>query len=550
MTSDMTFKSMNILIVIPARGGSKGIPRKNLRSLVGAPLISYSIKTGLQSKYRPDVYVSSDDDEILSVAAKLGAKIHLRDSSIAQDATTLDPVIYDAYQYAQSKENKIYDIVVTLQPTSPLLKRKTLDDAIAALLHDPSLETVIAARDDTHLTWRKEGDRFVPNYQKRLNRQFLTPTFREAGSFLITRSSIMSENNRIGTNVHLVLLSGGEAIDIDTFEDWNLCEYFIKRKKVLFVVSGYSEIGLGHVYNTLILANDMLGHDVHFLVDKKSDLAFDKISSHNYQVQQQQCDSLIDDIIQISPDLIINDLLDTSEQYIQQLKKSGFKVINFEDLGEGTQHADIVINAIYPESHTLPNHYYGPDYFVLRDEFVLTPQKVIDEKVTSVLLTFGGVDPANLTLKVLKSIYSYCLENEIAIHVVAGFGYDQYESLAEFSNIHLHRNTKCISDHMIAADLIFTSAGRTVYEVASLGVPAIVMAQNSREMTHFFANENHGFLNLGLGSEVNEEIIYEHFKHLCNDSALRHLMSCKMKQIDLRGGRQRVQQLIRSLMEE
>ena len=90
----MTIKK-NILVVIPARGGSKGIPRKNLRLLGEKPLIYYSIKNALQSKYNLDVFISSEDEEILNTAHKFGAKTHRRYLSISDDKTTLDPVIYD-----------------------------------------------------------------------------------------------------------------------------------------------------------------------------------------------------------------------------------------------------------------------------------------------------------------------------------------------------------------------------------------------------------------------------------------------------------------------
>jgi spore coat polysaccharide biosynthesis predicted glycosyltransferase SpsG len=103
---------------------------------------------------------------------------------------------------------------------------------------------------------------------------------------------------------------------------------------------------------------------------------------------------------------------------------------------------------------------------------------------------------------------------------------------------------------MVTADLIFTSAGRTVYEVASLGVPAIVLSQNAREQTHFFASEQHGFVNLGMGNCVSETQIREEFNCLCDGFEKRQIMSSRMKQVDLRGGRQRVQRLIRNILEE
>ncbi len=540
---------MNILVVIPARGGSKGIPRKNLRALANKPLVYYSIQVSLASKYNPDVYVSSDDDEILSISKQVGAKTIKRDLQIAKDTTTLDPVIYDAYKQAKKLENKQYNLIITLQPTSPLLKTSSLDEAINILISRNEIETVIAAADDTHLTWKKEDEKFLPNYKARVNRQYLTPVFKETGAFLITRSSVISEGNRIGKNVELYLLGNGEKIDIDTYEDWNLCEYYLKRKKILFVVSGYQEIGLGHVYNTLLIANDILNHNIEFLVDSKSQLAYEKIASKNYTVHMQENENIADDIKYLNPNIVINDRLDTKVSYILELKSLGMKIVNFEDLGAGAKEADLVINAIYPEKEIFPNHYFGHDYFILRDEFTLSSPRKISKVVKNVLLTFGGVDPNNYTFKVLESIYDYCLNKNINISVVAGFGYQNYKTLQSFKGILINKNVINISEHMKNADIIFTSAGRTIYEIASLNIPAIVLAQNERELSHFFASEEYGFTNLGLGYNVSNEKILEVFSYLVNSYERRKYISKLMKKADLHSGRKRALKLIRNITE-
>jgi len=541
---------MNILVVIPARGGSKGIPRKNLRLLNGKPLIYYSINTALASSYDIDVYVSSEDDEILNIATQFGAKVYKRDKSIADDKTTLDPVIYDCYQYAKKVENKEYDLIITMQATSPLLKTSSLDNAIVKAILNPTIETVIASKDDTHLSWRKENNHFVPNYEKRVNRQYLTPTFTETGGFFITRKEILTENNRIGKNVELYLLSNGEEIDIDTYEDWNICEYHLKRKHILFVVTGNSEVGLGHVYNTLLLANDILNHKITFLVDKTSQMAYDKIAFKNYHVFMQKHENIIDDIKALNPDIVINDRLDTDVKYMEELKSLNLKVINFEDLGEGAKKADLVVNAIYPEKQVLPKHFFGHDYFILRDEFIYSKQKEIEKEVKNILVTFGGVDPNNYTRKVIETIYQYCQENKINITVITGFGYREYDSLSEFQNIEIKENIMNISTYMKNADIIFTSAGRTTYEIASIGTPAIVLAQNERELTHFFASSEFGFLNLGLGYKLSSKELYKNFVELVESYENREYMSELMKKIDLRNGRKRVIKLIQNLIEE
>lgn len=540
---------MSVLVVIPARGGSKGIPRKNLRSLNGQPLLAYSVTAAQRTQHPVDIFVSSEDDEVLSLARKLGAHTHPRAPAHARDETTLDPVVHAAYEFATQELGKNYDIVVTLQPTSPLIKSTSIDDVLGVLRKRPEIDTVISARDSTHLTWRREGGRYLPNYEARVNRQFLTPTYTETGALLATRSRVLSPTNRIGPNVELYLVSGGESIDVDTYEDWSLCEYHLRRKRVLFVVSGYAEIGLGHVYNTLLLANDILDHEVAFLVDSRSDLAFDTIADRNYPVYKQQKPDILDDIASLGADVVISDRLDTSLEYMQGLRRIGVRTVNFEDLGEGAQLADLVINAIYPENEVLPNHYFGHRYFCLRDEFLFTPAAAVREVVQNVLLTFGGVDPNNLTRKVLGAIYPYCVERGIRISVVAGLGFDKYASLEPFEHIDVFKNVANISDHMDVADVIFTSAGRTTYECACIGTPTIVMAQNAREMTHFFASEQYGLVNLGLGASVTDDRILGAFQHLVGSYASRKRVSDLMLETDLREGRNRVRRLIKDVIE-
>jgi CMP-N-acetylneuraminic acid synthetase len=418
---------MRILAIIPARGGSKGIPRKNLRLLGDKPLIYYAIKNAKNSRYITDVYVSSEDDEILSVSKRFGAKLHKRDKNLSKDATTLDPVIYEAYKYAKRENNQEYDLIITLQPTSPLLKVENLDAAIEKMIKNGNIDTIISAKDDTHLSWKKVEGRYIPNYEKRVNRQYLTPIFTETGGFLITRSSVITSESRIGRNVDLYVLKSPESIDIDTYEDWNLCEYYLKRKNILIVVRGNQEIGLGHVYNMLGIANDILNHNILFLALKDSKLAYEKIKEYNYPVKFQEKD-LIEEILTYKPDVVINDILDTDKDYVKKIKEHNIKVINFEDLGEGAKFADLVINAIYPEKEKLENHFFGPEYFILRDEFIYAPSKEIKEKVNKVLITFGGVDPNDYTSKVLESIYEFCNENSIEVEVILGFGYRNFTS--------------------------------------------------------------------------------------------------------------------------
>lgn len=535
-----------ILIIIPARGGSKGIPRKNLRILNGYPLIYYVIKTSLSSKYNPDVFISSDDDEILTLAKTFGAKIHKRDASLADGATTLDPVIINAYTEINRLSKIKYDAVVTIQPTSPLLSVKTLDDAITFFLEQPGTETVISATEDTHLTWGKKNNSYFPKYRERLNRQELPPTYKETGAFFISDPRIFKKRTRIGSKVKLFIVPDQEKTDVDTFEDWSICEFHLRRKKLLFVVTGYQEVGLGHVYNSIAIADEILEHQVSFLVDNRSQLAFDIIKNANHSVYIQKEEDILLDIKKLNPDIIINDILDTTQSYIKSLKKISALVINFEDLGEGSQLADLVINAMYPEKRKIKNHFFGKDYFILRNEFQYS--KSIDKtnsQVKNVALTFGGTDPNNFTFKVVNEIYKYCEKHNIKITVVLGMGYKKTNELDRFADISILKNISHLSEIIMSADICFTSAGRTTFEIASIGIPSIVLCQNYRESTHFFASEENGFMNLGEAGEINEGKILDVFTWLVENPEKRNELNQKMMNYDIRHSKKKVLDLIR-----
>jgi CMP-N-acetylneuraminic acid synthetase/spore coat polysaccharide biosynthesis predicted glycosyltransferase SpsG len=540
---------MNVLVVIPARGGSKGIPRKNLRALAGKPLLYYSIHNALQLEGDVDVYVSSEDEEILFFAKKFGAKAYKRDLNNAKDNTTLDPVIYEAYYEISKLENKEYDLIVTMQPTSPLLKVESIQKAIQVLIDNTKIDTVISCVNDTHLAWTKKNEEYIPLYKERLNRQYLKPSYKETGGFLITRNSIITENARIGKTVELVELSEEQAIDIDTYADWNLCEYYISHRTIVFSLIGNNQIGLGHVYNCMTLASQILNHRIVFVFNKESELGYKKVQESNYEVYIQESDNLVDDIMKHQPDLVINDCLDTTISYMDGLLAHDVKVMNIEDLGQGSNKAEVVVNAIYPEQEVAKsNHFFGPKYFCIRDEFYEAKPINVNEKVANVLLSFGGVDPNNLTLKTLDAIYEFCQKAGIRITVILGLGYSNKQSLSKFSNIEIHQNVKSISDFMMEADLAFTSAGRTTYELACIGVPSIVMTQNERETTHFFADSQHGFENLGLGVNVTVQSIADMFVTLVNDAVLREKMQVKMLRNDIRSGRDHVLKMINELL--
>lgn len=495
---------MKVLAIIPARGGSKGIPKKNIRLMNGKPLIAYSINIAQKSKYITDIFVSTDSDEIAEVAMEYGAKIIKRDESLSSDLVTLDPVIFHAKNYAEKVQNKQYDIVITLQPTSPLLTVSTLDKAIKYFIEN-NYDTVISVINKPHLSWGMSDNKIIPLYKQRKNRQELPAQYFETGAFLIAKGNVVCEDTRIGKNVSVFEVPEKESIDIDNKNDWILTENLMRRKKIIFRVEGYKELGLGHIYNCITLAFAMIEHDVLIVLSRKSIEGIEKIRETNlpYKVIDDEDD--IDEIIKdFKPDIWVNDCLDTTRRYIEKLKSKIKRVITIEDLGNGIEVADAVINALYKPMQN-KNVYSGYKYVCLRDEFQAEQPAKFSKEVRNVLIMFGGTDPANLNKMLYNSILKFSNKYQnIKFNFITGIGYDTEKNGVVTridKNIYVYPNVPRVTKFMKCADLAITSQGRTIFELAAMGVPAIVLSQNKREQTHLFARLEHGFLNLGIAKK-------------------------------------------------
>lgn len=538
---------MQILAVIPARGGSKGIPKKNIRLMYGKPLISYSINNAKNSHYITDVFVTTDSDEIAEVAEEYGAEVIKRDESLSSDLVTLDPVIYHAKNCAEKIKNKKYDVVVTLQPTSPLLKVATLDNAIEYFIKG-NIDTVISVINKPHLSWGKKENKIVPLYKERKNRQELPPQYFETGAFLIAKSDAVKNNTRIGENVSVFEVPEEESIDIDDKNDWLLTENIMKRKKIIFRVEGYKELGLGHIYNCITLAFSMIEHDTLLVISEKSIEGIEKIRETNLPYKIIKNDRDIDKIIKdFKPDIWVNDCLNTTKEYIESLKSKIKRVVTIEDLGSGIEVADAVINALY-DSVNNKHVYSGYKYVCLRDEFQAEQPVKFTEKVKNVLIMFGGTDPANLNKMLYNSILKFSEKyKDIKFNFITGIGYDNEKNgviTLEDKNIYVYPNVPRVTKYMKHADLAITSQGRTIFELAAMGVPSIVLSQNKREQTHLFARLEHGFLNLGIGKEVDQDLLENTLDWLINTKAIRKNMYDLMLSYQLKEGLQRVKNII------
>ena len=235
-------KKPEVLAVIPARGGSKGIPRKNIKLFAGYPLIAYSIAAGLQSELTTRVIVSTDDEEIAEVARKWGAETpFLRPAEFAADNTLDLPVFQHALTWLKEHENYVPDIVLQLRPTSPARPRTLVDDAIRLLMDHPeadSVRGVVPADENPHKMWRVDpktglmtGLLKVEGIDEPYNapRQKLPPVYWQTGHIDAIRPerTFMAGNSMSGKNILPLFLDPEFTIDIDTPFDWVRYEWMV-----------------------------------------------------------------------------------------------------------------------------------------------------------------------------------------------------------------------------------------------------------------------------------------------------------------------------------
>jgi CMP-N,N'-diacetyllegionaminic acid synthase len=228
---------MNYYAIIPARGGSKRIPRKNLAPLGGKPLIAYTIEAARASKKLSRLIVSTDDEKIASVAKQFGVKVpFLRPVELAQDKSSVLDAINHALSHFERQGDRI-DAVVLLQPTSPFRTGKHIDEAID-LFESSGADTVTAvcnAREHPYYSWIVANGRLQPFFsleKQMMARQDLPPAFIENGSIYVIKRSIIAKKNIYGSKVVPYLMSAAIGIDVDTADDLQWAEFIMSKNKL------------------------------------------------------------------------------------------------------------------------------------------------------------------------------------------------------------------------------------------------------------------------------------------------------------------------------
>lgn len=226
---------LKVLAVIPARGGSKGIPRKNIKLLAGKPLIAWTIESGLLAKGVDRVIVSTEDEEIATVAKKLGADVPFtRPLELARDDTPgIAPLLHAIEQLPD------YDWVLVLQPTSPLRSVEDIEGIIKLGREKDTLSAVSITEVSKHPFWMYRWDDhqrlqpFIPNRPDIARRQDLPLAYVLNGALYLARTDWLIENQGfIGLETLGYVIPEERSVDLDTPMDWQWAEFLMERRHV------------------------------------------------------------------------------------------------------------------------------------------------------------------------------------------------------------------------------------------------------------------------------------------------------------------------------
>lgn len=519
----------NRLIVIPAIKKNAVIPDQLIKKLDGITLIQRAINTA--KKITNKILIITDSEEISLIAKRNKVEFYFDSRLILNSINIIDFV--KKITNKRKEQN-----IILYRANTPLVNSSILLEAYKVFL---------------------EKDHYILTSVKNLDKQLLkfeddTLVNSENRYFEELRAFYIFKNITANGKLRSFIIDEDHSIEIETYQDWWVCEKILQQKIIVFNVIGSKELGMGHIYHSLALAHEITDHKVIFVCDKKYGMAVEKIALMDYKVIPTE--DIKKTILELNPDLVINDVLNTNLEYIKNLKNNNIKVVNFEDLGCGTQEADLVINELYNEPQLKGDNFlWGHQYLALRDEFEDAKPHKFESNVNAVLVAFGGTDQNNLTLVALKSIINIAEQNNIKIYIVCGRGYLFKKELERYLSAHMYKNieftlaSRVISKIMEKTQIALSSNGRTVYELAHMNIPSIIISHHKREDSHRFSSLETGFINLGVyGANKTAKSIKTSFNKIVVDNDYRESLFLNISKYNFSNNKKKVVKKILELL--
>jgi spore coat polysaccharide biosynthesis predicted glycosyltransferase SpsG len=486
--------------IVPARAGSQRVVGKNYQPVGGLPLICWNLDLifKLPSDLRRDVIVTTDDPMIRSIVkARYGAgvRLHDRPAELADHTASIDDLC-DRFSTLPG----IHPFCV-IQPTTFGLNWMELAEMLNQTAGTTDRWTMVVPRHK--LDWLYpdgiEGPRYAPD--RRARDEFSPAVLTEVG-VRFHPSAPPKPTHYPYWPYRPLHAKPQPVIDIDTPEDLEAARLHANQLTIGFDWVEGRAVGHGHTSRCRTLMERLQHHDV---------------------VRLDQDNTIVDTW---GLDVVVLDRLDTDRQDVAWFLEKNTRVVTFEDQGSGAALADAVISDMYPVGRKIRGReYVGPDYAVLRPEFLAVRPRPIQPDVERVLVTFGGTDPAHLTEK-----FTPLLTGDYELRVIVPPG----RTLADLPAHAVIVDEPHMAYEMSAADLVVTSAGRTLYEAAACRTPAVSLSQNHREARHL--HRGRAAVYMGDGREVSEKGFAISVNYLIRDVAWRQELADEAaKLVDGRG---------------
>lgn len=529
--------ALRVLALVPARGGADSVPYLNIKRLGDAPLLAHTLNAARQAKLVDRVVVTTDDPSVAQVARSYGADVpFLRPKELAGNIPSLRPVIDHAVRTLEA-EGERFDVIVVLQATAPFRGPQTIDAAVKRLV-EGGYDSVVSVTEDRTLKWRAEDGLLQPLFDRPGRRDEQEPIYRENGAVVALRREVLDGESRFGDRVSYLVLDKREGFTVHDLQDFWMAERLLRHPRILFRVDGGASLGMGHVYRSLAVADALRATsraEIAFLMQAEPPEGLGVVSAAGYNVRlvDGRHKRWIDAISDYAPDVLVNDLPRLDAAYLEPLSHVGATTVNLvdtlDDLEKTEAYAQLIVSVMHEDRETPEGFYGGPAYAILREHFHGRGKEIRDVP-RFVLLSFGGSDPQGYTVRAALALQD--LPAEIEIVAVAGPAFSHHAPFVAAASS-FRRPVRLISqvgahiaDLMQDADLVLASGGMTVYELAALGTPAIVIAQNTREEKRMVAFAAHGTIEyLGLGTDVPDAAITEAVHRLLGDPARRREMS-------------------------
>jgi spore coat polysaccharide biosynthesis predicted glycosyltransferase SpsG/CMP-N-acetylneuraminic acid synthetase len=472
--------------VVPARGTEPSFPKRNFKPLDGKPLVAHTIETARSCPAVGEVVVSTESPALAETAREYGATVpFLRPERLAEWDVLLHEVVDHAVSELETTGRPIDrdDPVVVLQPNVPFRRSRSVSEALERF--ESGHEAVVSVVEEGGLYWQRsdgDDDRLDPAFEERAVRSELEPFYRETGSINVTTPRLLAEGTRVGEAPGYVVTDRLSSLSVDSVLDLWLAERLADGPRIVFRVDGGGDLGMGHVYRCLTLADELsasLRCELTFVSTADFPVGIEVIRDAGYDVEAVEGGTL-EAVVALDPDVVFLDVLDTDAVAVRRLHETAAAIVNLEDTGSGIEQADFVVNAFEAE-RTPSNHLTGAEYFVLREEF--STDAVPDEPVERVLMTFGGSDPADASTLACRA--AALADGDREYRLVLGPDYgdrtDLDAALADAPEVTVLENVEDMGARMSWADLAVAAGGRTAYELGAVGTPTLVVAQNDRE---------------------------------------------------------------------